>query len=61
MVDEITDVSNKEQLVNCFHWVDSNLEVHEEFAGLSHVESTQALVIVTAVHDFLQRYVALIS
>ena len=31
MVDETTDVSNKEQVVICFRWVDSKLEAHEVF------------------------------
>ena len=34
MVDETTDVSNKEQVVICFRWVDSKLEAHEVFIGL---------------------------
>lgn len=35
MEDETTNVSNKEQLVICFRWVDKKLEAHEEFVGLS--------------------------
>ena len=34
MVDETTAVSNKEQVVICFRWVDKKLEAHEEFVGL---------------------------
>ena len=40
MVDETTDISNKEQLVVCIRWVDKGLQPHEEFIGLYHVEST---------------------
>ena len=55
MVDETTDVSNKEQVVICFRWVDSNLEAHEEFIGLHVVESTQASVLYSMVCDILLR------
>ena len=34
MADETTDASNKEQLVTVFHYVDDELQVHEEFVGL---------------------------
>ena len=33
MVDETTDIANKEQLVVCLSWVDSHLEAHEDFIG----------------------------
>ena len=42
MADETTDISNNEQLVVCMRWVDSQLEVHEEFVGLHVVESIGA-------------------
>ena len=41
MVDETTDVSNKEQVVICFQWMDKKLEAHEEFV-VCQVESTGA-------------------
>ena len=28
MADEVTDVSNREQVVVCMHWVDGELEPH---------------------------------
>ena len=34
MVDQTTDISNKEQAVRCFRWVSGDLIVHEEFFGL---------------------------
>ena len=40
MVDETTDVSNKEQLVVCIQWINNSLQAHEEFIGLYHIEST---------------------
>lgn len=55
MVDETTDVSNREQVVVCFRWVDRNLEPHEEFIGLCQVEFTQASTLVATIHDVLQR------
>ncbi len=39
MVDETTDVSNKEQLTLVIRWVDENFEVNEEFLGLYNVLS----------------------
>ncbi len=55
MIDETTDVSNIEQVVICFRWVDSNLESHEEFIGLYQVDSTQSSTLVATIHDVLQR------
>ena len=57
MVDETTDISNKEQVVICFRWVDKQLEAaHEEFTGLCLVESTQANVLHSVIRDVLQRF-----
>ena len=55
MIDETTDVSNKEQVVVCFRCVDSNLESHEEFIGLYVVDSTQSSTLVATIHDVLRR------
>ena len=38
MADKTTDCSNKEQFVVCFHWVDSDFEVYEDFVGLRDVK-----------------------
>ena len=38
MTDEVTDSSNKEQLVICLRWVDSELNAHEEFIGLYNAD-----------------------
>ena len=54
MVGETTDISNKEQLVVYIRWVDKNLQPHEEFIGLYHVESTQLSTLVSTIHDVLQ-------
>ena len=37
MADETADVPNKEQVVICIRWVDSNFTVHEDFVGLRSV------------------------
>ena len=55
MVDETTDVANKEQVVLCLRWVDSCLAAHEEFMGLYQVDSTEASVLNQVIHDFLTR------
>ena len=39
MADEVTDSSNKEQVVICFRIVDEHFEAHEEFIGLYQVDS----------------------
>ena len=56
MIDETTDVSNKEQVVICFRWVDKMLEAHEEFIGVHQVESTQSRVLLAVINDVLQRF-----
>ena len=56
MVDETTDVSNKEQVVICFRWVDKKLEAHEEFVGLCQVESTGASMLHSVICDVLLRF-----
>ena len=38
MVDESSDVSNKEQAVFCVRWVDKDLISHEDFIGLCEME-----------------------
>ena len=55
MSDECTDASNREQLVICIRWVDSNLEAREEFIGLYKIDNIQADTIVAAIRDALIR------
>ncbi len=55
MVDETTDQSNVEQMVFCLCYVDSDLNVHEEFVGLYSLESTSADSIVSIIKDILLR------
>ena len=55
MIDETTDESNKKQVVICFRWVDDELDVHEDFIGLYETESTEAIALLTIIHDVLNR------
>lgn len=50
VIEESTDVSNKEQIVICILWVDNAIE---EFIGLHQAESTAARFLVNVVHDAL--------
>ena len=56
MADEVTDSSNRKQVVICLRWVDKNLEPHEDFIGLDKVDSTAADVIVKVLKDTLLRF-----
>ena len=55
MADEVTDASNKEQVVICFRRVDDQLEAHEDFVGLYMVESIQSDNIVHVLTDTMTR------
>ena len=55
MVDEVTDLSNKEQLVVCFRSVDHDFQPTEEFVGLHHVESINADALVRCLKDTMLR------
>ena len=56
MVDETTDVSNKEQVTIFLHWATDNFQVHEEFLGLYHVDSIDAATITIVITDLFQRF-----
>ena len=51
MIDETTDVFNKEQVVVCLRWVDILLQAHEEFIRVQDVESTVFSLLVAVIHD----------
>ena len=55
MIDETTDVSNKEQVVICFRWADQSLKTHEDFIGLCQVESTGLEMLIAVIHNVLHR------
>ena len=51
MMDETTDISNKEQVTFTIRWVSDNLEVHEEFIGLYEVPAIDAVTLATVAKD----------
>lgn len=55
MADEVTDAANKEQLIVYLRSVDENLEPHENFIGIHHVDSIMADVLVAALKDTMLR------
>jgi len=55
MVDETTDVSNREQVVLCIRWVSKDFEVHEDFIGLYKVDQIDARTLVFVIKDVLLR------
>ena len=55
MIDETTDISNKEQVVLCIRWLDTKLESHEDFIGLYCVESIDADTLTKVIKDILLR------
>ena len=52
---ETTDVSNVEELVICLRWVDSELEIREDFIGLQSLSTTCPNEIVQVIRDVLPR------
>ena len=55
MADEVTDASNREQVVVCFRWVDSDFEPHEDFVGLHKVDKINADTLVAVIQDVVLR------
>ena len=51
MVDETTDIANREQLVVCLRWVDDSFESHEDFIALHEIRSISAATIVHTIQD----------
>ena len=56
MADEVTDSSNREQVVVCIRWLDEKLESHEDFIGLYKVDDISADTIVTLLKDVILRF-----
>ena len=52
MVDEISDVSNKDQAVFCVRWVDENLFSYEDFLGLHEMEKADAMIIANLLRTY---------
>ena len=55
MADEVTDASNREQVVECFRWVGSDYEPHEDFVGLHKVDKVNADTLVAVIKDVVLR------
>jgi len=55
MADEITDVSNIEQVAICLRSVDDNFDTHEDFIGMYAVESIKADILAEILKDTLLR------
>ena len=48
-------MSNEEQLVICFRWVDDGFEIHEDFVGHYPLPNTKADNIVKVILDVIHR------
>ena len=55
MMDETTDISNKEQVTFTIRWVSENLEVNEEFVGLYGVPAIDAETLAAVAKDTFTR------
>ncbi|XP_040580364.1 zinc finger MYM-type protein 1-like [Lepeophtheirus salmonis] len=55
MVDGTYDITGVEQEAICFHHVDENLDVHEEFVGLYELPSTSGEMISKMILDVITR------
>ena len=55
MDDEVTDASNKEQVIICFRSVDENFEPLEDFVGIHAVECIKADILVRVLKDTMLR------
>ena len=55
MADEVTDVSNREQVAICIRWVDIDFQPHEEFIGLYKANTIAAVELVAILKDSLLR------
>ena len=56
MADECVDISNNEQLVICFRYIDETLAVHEEFMGLYMCDNIKSDTIVKTLEDVMLRF-----
>ena len=56
IVDEASDVSNKEQMVVCIRWIDEEFCIHEDPVELIHLPKTDAETLSSALKDCLIRF-----
>ena len=55
MADEVTDISNREQVAVYMRWIDSDFQPHEDFIGLYKLDFIAASKFVSVLEDTLQR------
>ena len=55
MADEVTDASNREQVIVCLRWTDEQFEAREEFIGLHKVDQIDSDTIFAVSKDTLLR------
>lgn len=55
MVDETTDISNREQSAVVFRWVTQDFQVHEEFIGVYNVPSIDSATLISMIKDVMVR------
>ena len=55
MADEVTHVSNHEQLVTCIRWINHNFEPHEDMIGFYQVEDIKSETLFKNIKDALNR------
>ena len=53
MADEVTDISNIEQVAICLRSIDDNFDAHKDFVGMYAVESIKADMLVQVLKDTL--------
>jgi hypothetical protein len=56
MLDETTDCGRHEQLVMCYRYCDSSLEIHEVFVGFHDIERQDATTLFNITKDILMRH-----
>ena len=55
MADEVTDVSNREQLVLCIRWIDHNFEPHEDKMSFYQVKDIKSETSFISIKDASSR------
>ena len=55
MIDETTDISNRERVVACMRWVSADFDVQEDFIGLGQVDGIDVGTLVGDTKDIFMR------
>ena len=56
MMDETTDIANKEQVVICIRWLQEDLSVHDSCLGLFNTPATDSSTLFLILKDVLLRF-----